>query len=110
MTDRPMITLASAILEGDDLLILPLLKDLAGDGSSFDQRGSVGNLVAIAVKKDVGKHAFLPWLFIQEIDIDDVALGDTVLSASGSNNCVSHGGWKSREKSHGSGGLTSRNV
>jgi hypothetical protein len=50
----------------------------------------VGLFVAVAVEKHIGKNAFFARLFVEKIDIDDVALRDAMLSAACFDNCVSH--------------------
>src|ERR1051326_2204892 len=90
VTDSAVITLPAAILEGDDFLVLALLDYFAGDGRAFDERRAVRDLVAVTVKKDVGKDTFLPRFLIEEIDIDNVAFRDAMLSAASFDNCVSH--------------------
>src|ERR1043165_509673 len=90
MSDRAMIPLPAAVFERDELLVLALLDHLAGHRGALDQGPSVGDLVPIAVKKDVAKNGFLARISFEEIDIDNIALRDTVLSAACFNNCVSH--------------------
>src|SRR3954470_8891572 len=90
MTDGPVVTLPAAILEGDDLLVLALLHDLARDRCALDERRSVRDLVAIAMEQDVGEDTLFAGFLIEEIHVDDVALRDAMLSAACLNNCVSH--------------------
>src|SRR3954468_7691043 len=90
MAHGAVIAFPAAILEGDDFLVLALLDDFAGDSRAFDERAAVGGLVAVAVKKDIGEHAFLAGFLIEEIDIDDVTFRDAMLSAASFDNCVSH--------------------
>src|SRR2546423_10243312 len=89
MAHRAVITFSPAIFERDDLFVLALLDDFAGDGRPFDERRAMRDLVAVGVKKDVGKHAFFAGFLIEEIDIDDVAFRDAMLSAASFDNCVS---------------------
>src|SRR3954468_6234632 len=114
MSDGAVITFAAAIFESNDLLVLALLDDFACNGCPLDQRAAVGDLVAIRVEKHIGEHPFFAGLFIEKIDIDDVAFRDTVLPAACFDNCVSHKRksrvllrGKSRAKSHGCAALTS---
>src|ERR1700730_17680420 len=100
MADGPVITFTATILERDDFLVLPLLEDFARDGGAFDKRVPMRQLLAIAMKKHVGKHAFFSGFLVEKVHIDDVALGDPMLSAACFDNCVSHGRRKSRAKSH----------
>src|SRR2546423_13081722 len=90
MADRPVISFSAAILERDDFLVLALLDHFAGNGRAFDQRAAVGKLVAVAVEKDVAENRFLAGIALEQIDIDDIALRDAMLSAACFNNCVSH--------------------
>ena len=90
MPDGAMITLSAAVFERDELLVLALLDHFAGHGGALDQGTAVGDLVAIAVKEDVAKNGFFARISFEEIDIDNIALRDTVLSAACFNNCVSH--------------------
>ena len=87
MTDRAVIAFPTAVFEGDDLLVLALLDDFAGNRGAFDQGGSVRHVVAVAVKKHIRENAFFADLRIEEIDVDDVTLGDAVLATACSDNC-----------------------
>src|SRR4051812_41726486 len=82
MADSAVITFPAAILERDDFLVLALLDDFAGDSRALDERAAVGDLVAVAEEKNIGKHALLAGFLIEEIDIDDVAFRDAMLSAA----------------------------
>ena len=42
------------------------------------------------MKEHIGEDAVFAWLDIEEIDINDVAFCDAILSATGFNNCESH--------------------
>jgi hypothetical protein len=90
MANGPVITFAAAIFERDHLLVLALLDDFAGNGRAFDQRAAMGELVAIAMEKDIAENGLLPRVAFEKIDIDDVALRDAMLSAACFDNCVSH--------------------
>src|SRR3982750_2840123 len=90
MPDRAMVPFPAAIFERDDLLVLALLDHFAGHGRTLNEGTSMGNLVAIHVKKSIREHTLFAGFFIEEIDIDDVSLRDAVLSAASFNNCVSH--------------------
>ncbi|MEY2561050.1 MAG: hypothetical protein QOG51_1465 [Verrucomicrobiota bacterium] len=90
MADSPVITFAAAIFEGDDLLVLALLDDFAGDSRAFDERAAMGELVAVAMKEDIAKYGLLTRVALEKIDVDDVALRDAMLSAACFDNCVSH--------------------
>jgi hypothetical protein len=90
MSDRPVITFPTTILERDDFLVLALLDDFAGDGRPLDKRCAVRDLIAVSMKKDVGEDTFFAGFLIEEIDIDDVAFRDAMLSAASFDNCVSH--------------------
>src|SRR3954463_11995134 len=109
VTDGAVITFSAAILERDDFLVFALLDHFTSHGRAFDERGTMGDLVAIRVKKDIGENAFLAGFFIEEIDIDDVSFRHAVLSAASLDNCVSHtkSRGKSRAKFHNCGALTS---
>ena len=48
------------------------------------------DLVAVGMKEDVGEDTLLAGFLIEEIDIDDVAFRDAMLSAASFDNCVSH--------------------
>src|SRR3977135_4476814 len=52
---RPVVALSAAILERDDFLVLALLDHFAGNGRPFDERTAMGELVAVAVEKDVAE-------------------------------------------------------
>src|SRR5437016_3766076 len=116
MPDRAVITFPAAIFERDDFLVLALLDHFARHSRAFDERRAVSNLVAVAVKKDIREHALFAGFLIEEIDIDDVAFRDAVLSAASFDNCVSHTKkpgairGKSRAKFHRCTALTSGNA
>lgn len=90
MADGPMVTFAATILERDDFLVLPLLNDFAGDCRALDERTAVGQVVAVAMKQNIGENGFVARFTLEQIDIDNVALGDAMLSAACFDNCVSH--------------------
>ena len=90
MADCAVITFAAAILEGDDLLVLALLDDFTRDGGTFDERTAVREIVAVAMKQDVAENGFFARFTLEQIDIDNVALGNAMLSAACFDNCVSH--------------------
>jgi len=90
MPDRAVITFPAAIFERDDFLVLALLDHFARHSRALDQRRAVSNRVAVAVKKDIREHALFAGFLIEEIDIDDVAFRDAMLSAASFDNCVSH--------------------
>jgi len=46
--------------------------------------------VAVAMKEDVAENGFFARISFEEIDIDNIALRDAMLSAACFNNCVSH--------------------
>src|SRR5436190_24053655 len=114
MADGSVITFPASILERDDFLVLPLLDDLACDGGPFDQRTAVSKILPVAMEQDVAKSGFIARLALEEVDIDNVAFGDAMLSAACLDNCVSHSCGnllgKSRAKSHRCAGLTRGNV
>src|SRR5688572_24646718 len=89
VADGAVVTLPAAIFKGNDFLVLALLDHLAGHCRAFDERAAVGLFVAIAMKKHIGENALFAGLLVEKIDIDDVALRDTVLSAACFDNCVS---------------------
>ena len=90
MAHGPVVTFAAAILERDDLFILPLLDNFAGDRCALDERTAMRQLIAIAMEKDVAKNGFLTRFTLEQIDIDNVALGNAMLPATCFDNCVSH--------------------
>jgi hypothetical protein len=91
MADSPVIPFTTTILECDDFLILPLFDDFTGYGGTFDKRVPMRKLLAIAMKKHIGKHTLFSSFFVEEVHINDVALGDAMLPAPCFDNCVSHG-------------------
>src|SRR5205085_4348841 len=90
MADCAVIAFAAAIFERDYLFVLALFDHFAGHRGSLDQRGSVGDVVAVAVKEHVAENSFFARISFEEIDIDNIALRDAMLSAACFNNCVSH--------------------
>ena len=82
MTDRAVITFAAAKLKRDDLFILLLLDHFSVHGRARDERAAMGDAVAVTNEEDIGEHAFLADLRIEEINLYDVAFGDAVLSTA----------------------------
>src|ERR1043166_1469811 len=105
MAHGPVVPFPAAIFESDDLLVLALLDHFTSDGRALDQGTAMGELVAIAVKEHVAESSFLACISLEEIDIDNIALRDAMLSAACFNNCVSH--TKSRVLSGGKAAQTS---
>ena len=91
MADGPVIAFTTTILERDDFLVLPLLDDFARDGGSFDERAAMRKIIAIAMKQNIGENGLFARFTLEQIDIDNIALGDAMLSAACFDNCVSHG-------------------
>lgn len=91
VTDGAVIPFPPTVLERDDLLVLPLFHYLARDGGPFNEWRAVSEVLPVAVKKDIGEEAFLADFRVEEVDINDVTLGNAVLSAARSNDCESHG-------------------
>ena len=90
MAHGPVVTFAAAILERDDFLVLPLLDDFARHSGAFDQWTAMGEFIAIAVEQDIAKNGFFTRFALEQIDIDNVAFGNAMLSATCFDNCVSH--------------------
>src|ERR1700731_1759102 len=59
MPDGAVVALPPAILESDDFLVLALFDDFARYRRPFDERAAMGELVAVAMKKDIAKDGFL---------------------------------------------------
>ena len=49
-----------------------------------------GQIIPVAVEKDIGEHAFFTNFSIEKIDIDDVTFRDPVLSAASFDDCEGH--------------------
>ena len=90
MANGPVITFATTILERDDFLVLPLLDHFTGDGRAFDKRIAMRELLGVTVKQDITENSFLACFAFEQIHIDNVALGDAMLSTACFDNCVSH--------------------
>jgi hypothetical protein len=83
VTDRSVITLATPILEGDDLFVFAPLNHFSRDFSA------VADLSAIDVHQDFERGG-LARLGVQKIDINRVAFRDAILPATSLDDCVSH--------------------
>ena len=90
MADGAMISLTPAIFEGDDFLVFAMLNHFASHGRAFDEGSAVGDVAAVAMKKNVAEDGFLALLAFEKIDINDVSFRNAMLSAACFNNCVSH--------------------
>ena len=90
MADCSVITFPATVFKSDHFLVLALFDDFAGNGGAFDQRVSMRKLLAVAVKKHIREHTFFASFFVQEVHINDVAFGDSMLSAPCFDNCVGH--------------------
>ena len=82
MADGPMISLAASVFESNYLLVFTLFDDFARNGGPFDKWAAMGNIVAIAVKKNICEYPFFSGFFVKEVHIDDITLSDAVLSSS----------------------------
>ncbi len=82
MPNGTVITFAAAILERDDLLVLALFDYLTSHSGAFDQRRALLEILAVTDKKHIAENTFLADLNVKEIDLDDVAFGNAVLSAA----------------------------
>src|SRR3954468_9716859 len=91
MAARAVVAFPAAIFESDDLLVLALLDHFTGNGGAFDQRRSMGQVLAVREKQDVRENTFFTDFSIQEVYVDDVTFCDAMLSAAGFNNCECHG-------------------
>src|ERR1700750_2368479 len=74
MADRAVIAFPAAIFKRDDLLVLSLLDHFAGHRGALDERRSVGDLVAVAMKEDIAESSFFARISFEEIDIDNITL------------------------------------
>ena len=90
MADGAVVTFAATILEGDDLIGLVLLEDLADHRRAADERAAVGELVAVRVHEDLGESGFRTRFQVQFVHVNDVAFGHSELFAAGFEDRVCH--------------------
>ena len=83
MSDRPVITFAASIFEGDDLFVLTLLDHFGGDFSA------VADLSAVDMHQHFEGGGFTRFN-VQKIDVDRVAFRDAILPSASLNDCVGH--------------------
>src|SRR3954452_13644249 len=91
VADRAVIAFPAAIFESDDLLVLALLDDFTCDRRTLDERGAVGQVLAISEQQNIREDTFFTDFSIQEVHVDDVTFCDAMLSAAGFDNCECHG-------------------
>jgi len=89
MTNGAVISFAPAIFESDDLLILALLDYFTGYLRPR-KWASVADFVAVGMHQDILESELLARFTFEQIDIDRVAFGNPILSATGPDNCVRH--------------------
>src|SRR5436190_18342229 len=90
MSNRAVIALTPPVLERDDLLILPLLDHFGGYLCSGDERVAVRHVIAVGKQQYIAECRNLASINIQKVHVDRVTFRDSKLSASSSDNCVSH--------------------
>jgi hypothetical protein len=102
VADRAVITFAPSVFERDDLLVLALFENFRGHSCSRDQRVSLRYVLPIRKHQYIAKRGSFACFDIEKIDIERVPFRDAKLSATSSDDCVSHSfsGEKSRQKFH----------
>jgi hypothetical protein len=58
----------------------------------------VSEFLAFGMHQDIVEGELLARFTLEQIDIDRVAFGDSILSATGSDNCVRHSLWEKSVK------------
>src|SRR5436309_9876002 len=97
MPNRAVVTFAPLVLEGDNLLVLPLFHDFSRHFCSRDERVAVCHIFAIGKHEHVTECRGLSRIHIEKIDINRIAFCDAKLSASSLDNCVTHKGSRGRK-------------
>jgi hypothetical protein len=90
MADRAVIPLAPLVLKSDDLLIFALFEDLCSDFCSSDNRTALSHVFSVGKQKYITECGSFARFNVEQIDIERVALRDAKLSATSSDDCVSH--------------------
>src|SRR5438067_5449343 len=90
MSNRAVIALTPPVLERDDFFILPLLDHFGGYLCSGDERVAVRHVIAVGKQQYITECRGLASINIQKVHVDRVTFRDSKLSASSSDNCVSH--------------------
>ena len=98
MTNRAVVAFAPAILECNNLFSLALLDHLAGNLRAGDRRVPVSEFLALGMHQDIVEGELLARFTLEQIDINRVAFGDSILSATGSDNCARHSLWEKSGK------------
>lgn len=98
MTNRAVVAFAPPIFECDNLFSLKLLDDLAGNLRAGDRRVPVSEFLALGMHQNIVEGELLTRFTVEQIDIDHVAFGDSILSATGSDDCVRHSLWEKSGK------------
>jgi hypothetical protein len=93
MTDGAVITFAPPIFKGDDFFTFALFDDFGGDLSAAANL----DFFAINMSKQF-KRSGLAGLHVQKIDIDRVALRDTILPSTRLDDCVGHSLWSGEKE------------
>src|SRR5689334_13537384 len=96
MTNRTMIAFAPTILESNNLFALPLLDHFTSNLGAGHSGVPVSELFGLGVHQHIVESELFACFTLEQIDIDRVSFGDTILSAASSDDCVCHG---LREKS-----------
>ena len=90
MAYRPVIALASLVLERDDLLVLALFHNFSGDFRSGYKRAPMRHVFSVGKHQHLAEGRGLTRIDIEKIDIDRITFRDAKLPAASLDNCVSH--------------------
>ena len=86
MTDVLLLTLLGLVLDDVDLLALAVLNDLSLDDSTFNNGSADLGILAVQDSQNVELNGSLSFS-VQLLDVQDIALSNGVLLATGHDNC-----------------------
>ena len=92
MPNRPVITFAASVFEGDDLFVFALFDNLSGD-LPF----AVRHVLSIDVHQHLESRRFA-FIGVEKIDIYRIAFGDAILPTASLDDCVGHNVFPGRKK------------
>jgi hypothetical protein len=92
MPNRPVITFAASVFEGDDLFVFALFDNLSGD-LSF----AVRHVLSIDVHQHLERRGFA-FIKVEKIDIYRVAFCDAILPTASLDDCVGHNVFSGEKK------------
>jgi len=90
VADCAVISFAPPVFERDDFLVFPLFENFSSHLCPGNDGVALRHVVPVGKHQHIAETCVLADLHIEKIDIDRVAFRDAKLSATGSDDCVSH--------------------